>query len=283
MKTCIRSMPSISRGTQDHTIPISRVFSEVEGTRAAAAEEAMGQVGAPNFKVGDQILSLFSEDNLWYHAEVKDIIEEGKTYLMYYLDYGNEEERDITQLKPDDGTAQTWEYVEPQIGEVYDGEVVGVVPYGVFVNFGAERDGMVHISQIAPWRIEDPNDVVSAGQSVRVRLLDIRDDGKLQLTMKGLNPDIQPPERAGGGAMPDEGGVYEGKVVSIRPFGAFVNFGFSRDGLVHISQMADYHVSDPEDVVAVGDKVKVLVQSVEQSGRIALTFKGDGLGVLEEV
>lgn len=136
--------------------------------------------------------------------------------------------------------------------------------------------------QIAPWRIEDPEDIVEIGQLVRVRLLDIRDDGKLQLTMKGLNPDIKPPENYGGGRMPEEGSVYEGKVVSIRPFGAFVNFGFARDGLVHVSQMADYHVSDPEQVVAVGDKVKILVQSVEPSGRIALTFKGEGLGVTEE-
>eukprot|EP00465_Bigelowiella_longifila_P010103 CAMPEP_0185255694 /NCGR_PEP_ID=MMETSP1359-20130426/4774_1 /TAXON_ID=552665 /ORGANISM="Bigelowiella longifila, Strain CCMP242" /LENGTH=270 /DNA_ID=CAMNT_0027839819 /DNA_START=158 /DNA_END=970 /DNA_ORIENTATION=+ len=258
---------------------IFRLRSELEAASSSAAEEV-----ATSFKVGDQVLSFFSEDELWYSAEVKDVIEEGKTYLMYYLDYGNEEERDVSQIKEDDGSGQPVEWIEPEINEVYDGVVVGVVPFGVFVNFGAERDGMVHISQIAPWRIEDPADVVSPGQAVRVRLLDIREDGKLQLTMKGLNPDIAPPANAGfSGKMPDEGGIYEGKVVSIRNFGAFVNFGFARDGLVHVSQMADYHVSDPEDVVSVGDKVKVLVQSVEQSGRIALTFKGDGLGVLEEV
>ena len=99
--------------------------------------------------------------------------------------------------------------------------------------------------------------------------------------MKGLNPDMKPPQGYDTGNMPEEGTVHEGKVVSIRPFGAFVSFGFSRDGLVHVSQMADYHVSDPEDVLAVGDKVKVLVKSVEPSGRIALTLKGEGLGVLE--
>eukprot|EP00954_Amorphochlora_amoebiformis_P023738 1361831-Amorphochlora_amoeboformis.AAC.1 len=84
----------------------------------------------------------------------------------------------------------------------------------------------------------------------------------LMLRGLGLNPDLKAPEHIGG-SMPDEGEVYEGKVVSIRPFGAFVSFGFSRDGLVHVSQMADYHVSDPEDVVAVGDKVEIITDSIQ--------------------
>jgi len=258
---------------------VVQVRSDLDVDAPSETDKSASQ--SSSFAVGDTVLSMFSEDGLFYQAQVKDIIEDGKTYLMYYTDYGNEEERDISQIKADDGTGESWEFVEPQIGEVYDGEVVGVRPFGVFVNFGAERDGMVHISQIAPWRIENPADVVTPGQTVRVRLMDIRDDGKLQLTMKGLNPDIKPPAEFDG-AMPEEGTVHEGKVVSIRPFGAFVNFGFARDGLVHVSQMADYHVSDPEDVVAVGDKVKVQVQTVENTGRIGLTLKGEGLGVIEE-
>jgi len=249
--------------------PVEESFSEPVATASVG------------FQTGDLVLAQYSEDELWYNAEVKEILEPGQRYVVEFSDYGNMEERDSTQVKQDDGTGEKWEYVEPQIGEVYDGEVVGVRDFGIFVNFGAERDGMVHISQIVPWRVENPADIVTPGQPVRVRLLDIRDDGKLQLSMKGLNPEIQRSNTMSG-PMPEEGGVYMGKVVQIRPFGAFVNFGFARDGLVHVSQMADYHVSDPEDVVALGDKVKVLVQSVEDSGRIALTLKGEGLGVVDE-
>ena len=71
-----------------------------------------------------------------------------------------------------------------------------------------------------------------------------------------------------------EGMMLEGVVTNIVAFGAFVDIGVHQDGLVHVSQMADRFVRDPNDIVKVGQKVKVTVMSVDlERGRIALTMK----------
>jgi uncharacterized protein len=74
-----------------------------------------------------------------------------------------------------------------------------------------------------------------------------------------------------------DGMVLEGVVTNIVAFGAFVDIGVHQDGLVHVSQLADRYVKDPNDVVQVGQKVRVTVQSVDLArGRIALTMKAAG-------
>ncbi len=72
----------------------------------------------------------------------------------------------------------------------------------------------------------------------------------------------------------EEGQVYFGKVTRIIPIGAFVEFLPGRDGMIHISQLADYRVGKVEDEVAVGDEIVVKVRSVDQKGRINLTRLG---------
>ncbi len=72
---------------------------------------------------------------------------------------------------------------------------------------------------------------------------------------------------------PQEGEIYDGTVVKIMDFGAFVNFFGSKDGLVHISQLADYHVKNPSDIVKVGDKVKVKLLGFDNHGKIRLGMK----------
>ena len=77
-----------------------------------------------------------------------------------------------------------------------------------------------------------------------------------------------------------QGMVLEGVVTNIVAFGAFVDVGVHQDGLVHVSQLADRYVKDPNDVVKVGQRVKVTVQGVDLArGRIALSMRTDGGGV----
>jgi polyribonucleotide nucleotidyltransferase len=72
---------------------------------------------------------------------------------------------------------------------------------------------------------------------------------------------------------PQEGAIYEGTVVKIAEFGAFVNFMGSRDGLVHVSELANYRVAKVGDVVKVGEKVKVIVLGTDDRGKIKLSIK----------
>ncbi|HIM45205.1 MAG TPA: polyribonucleotide nucleotidyltransferase [Alphaproteobacteria bacterium] len=76
---------------------------------------------------------------------------------------------------------------EPEIGEIYDGKVVKIMDFGAFVNFIGKRDGLVHISEIAPNRIGAVSDVLNEGDEVKVKVLGIDDRGKIKLSMKVVN------------------------------------------------------------------------------------------------
>jgi polyribonucleotide nucleotidyltransferase len=76
---------------------------------------------------------------------------------------------------------------EPEIGQIYDGNVVKVVDFGAFVNFFGSKDGLVHISQLAPRRVQKVTDVVKEGDKVKVKLLGFDDRGKVRLSMKAVD------------------------------------------------------------------------------------------------
>ncbi|MEJ2025887.1 MAG: polyribonucleotide nucleotidyltransferase [Limibacillus sp.] len=76
---------------------------------------------------------------------------------------------------------------EPEVGEVYRGKVVKIVDFGAFVNFMGARDGLVHISELAPERVKTVNDVINEGDQVYVKCIGIDDRGKVKLSMKRVN------------------------------------------------------------------------------------------------
>jgi len=76
---------------------------------------------------------------------------------------------------------------EPEIGTIYTGKVVKVVDFGAFVNFLGARDGLVHISEIKPQRIERVSDFLKVGDEVRVKVLGVDDRGKVKLSMKAVD------------------------------------------------------------------------------------------------
>jgi polyribonucleotide nucleotidyltransferase len=76
---------------------------------------------------------------------------------------------------------------EPEVGEIYDGKVVKVVDFGAFVNFFGARDGLVHVSELAPRRVAKVSDVVKEGDMVKVKLLGFDNRGKVRLSMKQVD------------------------------------------------------------------------------------------------
>ena len=76
---------------------------------------------------------------------------------------------------------------EPEVGVIYDGKVVKVVDFGAFVNFIGNRDGLVHISELAPRRVRTVKDVVDEGDMVKVKVLAVDDRGKVRLSMKAVD------------------------------------------------------------------------------------------------
>lgn len=147
------------------------------------------------------------------------------------------------------------------------GKVSRVELFGAFVDIGVGLDGLVHISQLQEGRINRVSDVVNEGDEVTVWVQKVKpQQGRISLTM------IQPPERTLEDLQP--GMVLEGKVTRLQRYGAFVDIGVERDGLVHVSEMAQGYVKDPAECVSAGEKVEVRVVSVDRrKGQIELSMK----------
>ena len=76
---------------------------------------------------------------------------------------------------------------EPEIGVIYNGKVVKTVEFGAFVNFLGARDGLVHISELAPRRVAKVTDVIKEGDPVKVKVLGVDDRGKVRLSIKAVD------------------------------------------------------------------------------------------------
>ncbi len=156
-------------------------------------------------------------------------------------------------------------------GDIRDGVVSNVMPFGAFVDLGGV-DGLVHISQMSHVRIKDPSELVKPGQKVQVQVLKIdREADKISLGMKHLQPD--PWDGAALRFEPQS--EHTGRVTRIAEFGAFVELAPGMDGLVHVSELSDRHIRAVGDVVEVGQVVRVRVlEADEEARRISLSMKG---------
>jgi small subunit ribosomal protein S1 len=156
------------------------------------------------------------------------------------------------------------------------GQVSRVELFGAFVDVGVGQDGLVHISQLRGGRVNRVTDVVSEGDEVTVWVIKVDPDrGRISLTM------IEPPEHTIEDLEP--GTVLSGKVTRLTRYGAFVDIGVERNGLVHVSEMAEGYVKDPGEYVSVGDRVDVRVASVDLRKRqIELSMKDLPVEELEE-
>ncbi|RIV75407.1 polyribonucleotide nucleotidyltransferase [Pelagerythrobacter aerophilus] len=102
---------------------------------------------------------------------------------------------------------------EAEVGKIYDGKVVNIVDFGAFVNFMGGKDGLVHVSEMKNERVEKPTDVVSEGQEVKVKVLEIDNRGKVRLSMRVVDQetgeeleDTRPPREPRGDRGPRGGG-----------------------------------------------------------------------------
>ena len=144
-------------------------------------------------------------------------------------------------------------------GQVVRGVVRRLTPFGAFVDLG-EVDGLLHISEMAWYRINHPSEAVQVGDELDLRVLRVdRESGKVSLSLKQLLPD---PWSTAKQKYP-VGSIVKAKVVRLAPFGAFVQLEPGVEGLVHISHLSDRHVVHPEDVVSEGEEIEVKVLSVD--------------------
>src|SRR5580698_3608421 len=161
-------------------------------------------------------------------------------------------------------------------GDTVTGTVRTLMPYGAFVEIEPGLDGLLHISDISRARVAKPEDVLSVGEQLTLRVLKIDPGtGKISLGLKQLQP--EPWETAAERYL--TGQRVAGDVTRLTDFGAFVELEPGLEGLIHISEMAwDKKVRHPGDMLSQGDRVDAVVLSVKpptasDAGRISLGLK----------
>lgn len=176
-----------------------------------------------------------------------------------------------------------------QPGMELEGRVTSIALYGVFVDVGVGRDGLVHISEMSDTRIDTPSDLVQIGDTVKVRIKSVDPDARrISLTMRSGSGEKERGEGGRGrGGRPKRpevnkdrlasmkvGDVVEGEITGYAPFGAFADIGVGKDGLIHVSELAEGRVEKPEDAVKVGDRFQFKVLEVDPDGtRISLSLR----------
>lgn len=161
-----------------------------------------------------------------------------------------------------------WNTIEE--GQVRQGRVKRIVDYGAFIDLGG-YEGLLHVSEMDHRRVEHPSNLLNEGDELDVFILGLdREKERVSLSRKQL---LKSPweivlEKY------QEGDIIDGTVVRIAPFGAFVEVEPGVDGLVHISHLANHRVEKPEDVVQVGQQVRVKILSIDPNEkRIGLSIK----------
>ncbi len=157
-----------------------------------------------------------------------------------------------------------------QPGDVRQGVVSSVVNFGAFVDLGG-MDGLVHVSELSWQHVSHPSEVVSVGDKVDVRVLEVdRDRERISLSIRQTRED--PWDTFAREAQP--GSIIDGVVTKTVPFGAFVSVGDGVEGLVHVSEIAIHHVESPELELSIGQAVKVKVTEVDvDRRRVSLSIK----------
>jgi small subunit ribosomal protein S1 len=157
-----------------------------------------------------------------------------------------------------------------QPGLVVEGQISNIVDFGAFVDLDG-IDGLIHISELSWSHVNHPSEILTIGDTVKVKVLDIdRDRQRISLGLKQTQED--PWQR-----IVDTYNVNDelaGKVTKVVTFGAFVEILDGVEGLVHISELAPHHVESPREVVHPGDEIRVRILEIDsERRRLSLSAK----------
>lgn len=154
-----------------------------------------------------------------------------------------------------------------KIGQIVEGVVTAVTDFGIFVEFD-KLEGLIHISEIAWKRIDNPSDFVKVSEHIKAEIIGI-ENSKIFLSMKKLQKD--PWE--GIEKRYDIGQKVKGKVLKANPFGLFVELDQDIHGLAHISQLSNKPISNIEEIAKAGDEIELYIVSMDpKNHRLGLSL-----------
>ncbi len=180
----------------------------------------------------------------------------GKTLQVHVLDMDQKEERLIFSEREAESEEIEKALAKYNVGDVVEGEITGIVDFGVFIKFDPLIEGLIHVSELDWFLVQDPHDIVEVGDKVKAKIVDIDDDGKVSLSLKQLkeNPweDIEKKIK--------KGDKIKGRVTKIKPYGALVkiiegpseakNIQDGVQALLHVSEFSSSEGKSGEEKMA---------------------------------
>ena len=254
---------------------IERAFAEKTAVAGAVTEQVKGGLSVD---IGVRAFMPASRSGTRDAAEMAALVGQAITCRITKLDVSDEnvvvDRRVVLEEQARAGLAERRATL--QEGATVTGKVRTLMPYGAFVEIEPGLDGLLHISDISRTRVAKPEDVLTVGEELTLRILKIDSEtNKISLGLKQLQP--EPWETAAERYV--AGQRIAGAVTRLADFGAFVELEPGLEGLIHISEMSwDKKVRHPRDLVRQGDRVDAVVLSVKppsgtEPGRIALGLK----------
>ncbi len=224
---------------------VSDAISEaVAGAAEAVTEKAADVVEAVSEKVSEVVAEVTGNDE------------------------GDDDSTDDDSTDDDNAEGGDRRVVRLSVGQEVKGIIKRITDFGAFVDIGAGRDGLMHISELAVGRVNQVADVVQAGQEMTlwIKKLD-RARNRISLTL--ISPDTKTIKDI------NDGDVVPGTVTRLVPYGALIDLGVGTDALLHVREMSNNYVAKPEDVVKIGETLDVRILTVNRRRRrIDVSLKG---------
>ncbi len=248
----------LEQAIEDGKIMSAHVLEVVKGGLVA-------DIGVRGFIPASQISNYYVED-LGEYTDQKlpvKVLEVNRRRNKVILSHRVILEQELAEKK-----VKLWEEIE--VGQKREGIVRNVTDFGAFIDIGG-IEGLLHISEISWSHIKHPSEVINKGDKVEVVILEInKEKQKISLGLKQVKGDPWDNITVKYAV----GEVAEGTITKILAFGAFVKLEDGVEGLVHISQLSPRRVAKVEDIVQIGENVRVKIIDINPEERkIALSMK----------
>jgi ribosomal protein S1 len=193
----------------------------------------------------------------------------GESFDAKVIDVNEDEEKLIVSEKA------AWEVKQKDVissytvGDIVEGVVTVITDFGAFVEFGEGLEGLIHISEIAWQRIDDPKEFLRSGNTVKAQIIKI-EGSKIFLSMKNLIPDPWKNVKE----KYSIGQKVTGKVLKVNPFGLFVELDPEIHGLAHVSELSAKGAVEPSQIATPGSEMEFIIVSIEPGEhRLGLSLK----------
>jgi 4-hydroxy-3-methylbut-2-enyl diphosphate reductase len=255
----VENYTELEKAMEDHEIISVKLIRAVNGGVIAAYKEITGFI--PMSKLNDRYVDN-ADEFIGQTVDVRVIKVDTKRNKAVFT------RKDVIIEEKKKAVAEIWSKLN--VGDVVEGKVMRFTDYGAFVDIGGV-DGLLHISEISWGKLKHPQEVLSIGDIIHVKILSLNEEkGKISLGLK----QTQPEPWTLVGEKYQVGDVLEGKVVQIKEYGAFVEIEAGLDGLVHISEIANKRVENVFDELKVGETVNVKIMEIDpDKRRISLSIK----------